>query len=48
MFYAWFDAEGQISNDMIQLAPMLMGLETFIWDGVEPPEEKLWVTLRKQ
>ncbi|KAG6903485.1 hypothetical protein C0995_005508 [Termitomyces sp. Mi166 len=47
MYSAWFDAEGQISEDMIKLAPMLTGLETFIWDGVEPPEEMLWVALRK-
>ncbi|KAG5341934.1 hypothetical protein C0989_006777 [Termitomyces sp. Mn162] len=48
VYYAWFDAEEQISDDMNKLAPMLMSLETFIWDGVEPPEEKLWVALRKQ
>ncbi|KAH0587751.1 hypothetical protein H2248_006509 [Termitomyces sp. 'cryptogamus'] len=47
VYYAWFDAEEQISDDMNKLAPMLMSLETFIWDGVEPPEEKLWVALRK-
>lgn len=48
IYYAWFDVEGHVSNDMIQVTPMLTGLETFIWDGAEPPKEQLWVALRKQ
>ncbi|KAG6833909.1 hypothetical protein H0H87_007920 [Tephrocybe sp. NHM501043] len=42
----WFDAEAQISEDLEKIAPMLSGLERFIWDGIEPPEETLWVALR--
>ncbi|KAG6911238.1 hypothetical protein DXG01_003105 [Tephrocybe rancida] len=45
--YGWFDAEAQISEDLEHIAPALSGLETFIWDGVEPPEETLWMALRK-
>ncbi|GLB33961.1 hypothetical protein LshimejAT787_0108450 [Lyophyllum shimeji] len=44
--YIWLDAEVEISEAVERLAPQLSALATFIWDGLEPPEESLWIALR--
>ncbi|KAG5648923.1 hypothetical protein DXG03_000272 [Asterophora parasitica] len=42
------DEEMHVSDAFERLIPKLSGLETFIWDGLEPPEENLWTGLRTQ
>ncbi|KAG6854871.1 hypothetical protein C0991_012061 [Blastosporella zonata] len=44
----WLDADAEISQYLERIVPTLSALETFVWDGVEPPEETLWVALRAQ
>lgn len=40
------EAESSIARAMELLAPNLRSLHTFIWDGLEMPEDRIWATLR--
>jgi hypothetical protein len=42
-----FNAEIAISKAIELLAPNLYSLHTFIWDGLEMPEDYIWSTLRR-
>lgn len=40
------DTEAYIASAMDLLAPSLGCLRTFIWDGLEMPQDRIWATLR--
>ncbi|KAF8076554.1 hypothetical protein FPV67DRAFT_1471926 [Lyophyllum atratum] len=44
--FIWLSVELEVSQAVERLSPHLTSLETFVWDGLEPPEESLWIALR--